>query len=205
AYPRRDVMLEELALRLRRSRKAPAREARHDLAQDSSVILRLGVSGRALDTETAQSSAQARERSLVEKAADIVRSVGQKLAASDPDEEVEIPPLRALHAGPAGSLRERNVGKTERCRITLQAGQPRKQLRIRGAREERCKERIFLRARGIDFIHDAARYDAAFARKRLGAARNADRFLQTGVPHWAVLFLIRLIQPRLWPVSPSGQ
>ena len=67
------------------------------------------------------------------------------------------------------------------------------------------KERIFLGAGGIDFVHDAARYDTAFARKRLGAARNADRFLRTGIPHWAVLFLIRLIQPRLWPVSPSGQ
>src|SRR3954471_17993511 len=58
-------------------RQAAADDPRHDFAQRRGVILGLVVAGGALDAETAEICAQARQRALVKEAGEIVRGVRQ--------------------------------------------------------------------------------------------------------------------------------
>ena len=53
---------------------------------------------------------------------------------------------------PRCSLAERGMGHTEGAGIAPQAGQASHQLSVRAACEQRRKQRIFLRASGIDVV-----------------------------------------------------
>src|SRR3984893_225183 len=87
-HPRPHALLENLAIAARRRRKAAVDEARHDLAEDRNMILRLRVALHALDAERQEVLAQARERTLVQESGKIVGAVRHKLAAAQSDEEI---------------------------------------------------------------------------------------------------------------------
>jgi hypothetical protein len=65
ADPRREMILEQRAIGVGRSREAPAYEPCHDLAQNRRMIFRFGLPGAALNPELGQIRAQARERPLM--------------------------------------------------------------------------------------------------------------------------------------------
>src|SRR5688572_28245203 len=94
--PGRQVVVEELAIHARLRRQPPIDDPGHDLAQDRDVIFRLALTFSALDPELAQIRAQARQRTLVQEAGQIVGTVGQQLAAPKPDEKIELLALDAL-------------------------------------------------------------------------------------------------------------
>src|SRR5262245_64622223 len=71
-------------------------EARHDLAKDRSVILRLGLPRRLLDTKSLEVSTQARKRPLIDKPGQVVGAVGQDFAPSQADKEIEVLPSNAF-------------------------------------------------------------------------------------------------------------
>ncbi len=120
------------------------------------MIFRLRLTGNALDAELGQVGAQARERPLVQEPGEIVGAVGQKLAAPEADEEVEILALDARGIGPAGRLGERGVGQSDRRSVAAQAAQPVQQPGIRSPRQKHREQRVFLRARGVDLVEVAA-------------------------------------------------
>src|SRR6266852_1188155 len=151
------MALEQLAISARRSRETVARQPRHDLAQDRGMILGLGLAGSPFDAELLQIRAQPRQRPLVQKTGEIVGPIGQKLAAPDADEEIEIFALDALDLAAAGGVRERGMRRSDRARIAAQAGEALEQAGIGGAREQSRQQRVFLRARGIDLVDIAAK------------------------------------------------
>src|SRR5215472_5461804 len=90
SHPAGHVLLEERALRVRRYRKARRRKARHDLAKRRRVILGFEMVRHPLDTKRGEIVAQARQRSFVEKAGQIIGRIGQQLAAAETYEQIEI-------------------------------------------------------------------------------------------------------------------
>src|SRR5262245_15930096 len=98
------MLLEYLAVGAGGCRKALAHESRHDLAQDGGMIFRLGLSLRALNSEPCEALAQARQRSLMQEAGEIIRAVREEFAATEPDEQIEVLALDALGAGAARRL-----------------------------------------------------------------------------------------------------
>ena len=80
------MFFEQLAIGAFGRGKFSADDRRHDLAQRRGVIFRLGISFDALDAELRKVFAQARQRTLVQEAGEIVGGVGQQFAASDADE-----------------------------------------------------------------------------------------------------------------------
>ena len=96
--------------------------------------------------------AQPRQRPLVQEPGEIIRAVGQQFAAAEPDEEIEELALGRVRVGAARRLRERRMREPERARVAAQGRQARQQRGIGRAREQRDEQRVFLRARGIDFV-----------------------------------------------------
>ena len=132
--------------------KLAADEARHDLAQGRGVILGLAIALDALDAERAEIGAQPRQRALVQEAGQIVRRVGQQLAAAEPDEQVEVFALDALDGGLARGLRQRGMCDAERRRVAAQPAR-RSSSFASGARDQqRGQQRVFLRARRRDIV-----------------------------------------------------
>ncbi len=113
------MLLEEGALYFRRCREAAGRKARHDLAQRRRMILGLEIVLDPLDAERGEIVAQARQRALVEKTGQIVRSVRQQFAASETDEQIEIFALD-LGCGYRCSFGKGRVGAAKRRRIAAQ-------------------------------------------------------------------------------------
>src|SRR6266853_1315532 len=70
--PRQKMPLEQLAIGARRGRESPAHQPGHDFAQDRSVIFRLRLTRRSLESEPNQVFAQARERPLMQEAGKII-------------------------------------------------------------------------------------------------------------------------------------
>ena len=96
--------------------------------------------------------AQPRQRTLVQKAGEIVRAVGQQLAAAEPDEEIEIFAAGAFGVRRARRRGERRMRKPERRWIDLQRTEPAQQVGSRRLREQQRKQSIFSRARRIDVV-----------------------------------------------------
>ena len=131
---------------------AAAGQAGHDLAQGRGAVLGLGLTFGPLDAQALEVVAQARQRALVKKAGQVVGGVGQYLAATHPDEQVEVLPPHALHIAPGRRLAKRGVRQAEGARVTAQPRQPAQELRIGGARQQRGEEGVLLRPRGIDLV-----------------------------------------------------
>jgi hypothetical protein len=121
------------------------------------VILGLGPTRSAFDAEPGEMLAQPRERPLVQKSGEIIRTIGQKFPAPEADEEIELFPLAALGVGAAGGFRERRVGKPEEARIAAQAGEAFQQTLIGRAHEQDRKQCVLVRPRGIDLVDSAGR------------------------------------------------
>ena len=113
--PRRQVLLEHVPVGTRRRRQLAIREPRHDFAQDRCVILRLAVSLGAFDAEPGQMRTQARQWPLVQESREIIRSVREKFAAPEPDEEVEIFAFDAFGICQASGLRDCRMDDAERA------------------------------------------------------------------------------------------
>jgi len=91
------------------------------------MILGLGLPGPALDAELRQAFAQPRQRPLVQEAGKVVRAIRQQLAATEPDEEIEVLALDPLGCRLPRSIGQRRVCEPERARIPAQTGDPIKQ------------------------------------------------------------------------------
>ena len=121
------------------------------------MILGLRLAFGALDAEPREILAQPRQRPLVQEAGEIVRAVGQQLAAPEPDEEIEILALDALGIGAAARPRRaRHAPARAGSHRRASVREPLEQRGVRRAREQRREQRIFLRARGIDLVDVAA-------------------------------------------------
>src|SRR5260370_1107715 len=146
-HPRPEMPVEEIALTLYRCSELPGNQTRHDLAEDRCVVFGLVLAFDALDTEINEVGAQSGQRPLVQKTGQVIGSVGQQLAATDADEEVEI------FAGDRGGLflrscsSERLMRNAERRPVAPEPRQSLQQRQIRRAHHERRKQRVFLRAR----------------------------------------------------------
>jgi len=88
------------------------------------MVFGLGAPGRSLDAEPGQVVAQARKWTLVQKPREIVRAVRQKLAATEPNEEIEMLALDALPRCAPGGFGKRGMGNAEWTRVTAKFGKP---------------------------------------------------------------------------------
>ena len=104
--PRGEMFLEKILLHSAGRWELAAGHPGHDLAKSSSVILRLHLSLGAFDTVRAEILAQSRQRPFVEKAGEVIRSVGKQIAASNSNEQGEIFARDAFCARIAGCLRK---------------------------------------------------------------------------------------------------
>src|SRR5262249_44140973 len=101
ADPGRQVLFEQLAVGAWRAAEAAGRKARHDLAEDGGMVLRLRLAFDALDAEPREIVTQARQRPFIQEAGEVERTVGHEFASSDADEKIEelaLDPLRIRHA-----------------------------------------------------------------------------------------------------------
>ena len=78
------------------------------------MIFRLAVAFDALDAERREVVAQPRQRALVQEAGEIVRAVGQQLAAAEADEQIEEFALDLLDGRVACGFRQRDMRNAER-------------------------------------------------------------------------------------------
>ena len=85
------------------------------------MILRLGIAFGALDAERAEVLAQPRQRPLVQEAGEVVRAVGQQLAAAEPDEQIEVFALDALRRRIGARLGQGRMREPERARVARAA------------------------------------------------------------------------------------
>src|SRR6266487_1503805 len=95
--PRRHMLVEQAALSVVRRLKAATDERRHDFAQRRRMIFRLVISIHPLDAELRKIIPKASKRTLIEKAGEVVRRVGQQFPAPKADEEIEIFALDRAH------------------------------------------------------------------------------------------------------------
>src|SRR5437870_1069273 len=96
------------------------------------MVLRFTLRLDTFDAESLQILAQARQRTLIEKAGQVVRTVGQEFAAADPDEEIEKLTLDLFGTRSVRGLGQRCVRNTEQRCLAAKLGEPREQRRIRG-------------------------------------------------------------------------
>ena len=116
------------------------------------MVLGLDISLGALNSQPVEILAQARQRALVEKSGQVIRTVGQKLAAPDADEEVE-KLTRDRFGDPSGrGLGQRCMRNTKRRCIPVKLGDASEQHRIRGTCQQSGEQRVFPRPRGIDLV-----------------------------------------------------
>src|SRR5260221_9982752 len=96
--------------------------------------------------------AQARQWTLVEKAGQIIRTVGQEFAAPDADEEIEKLTRDLFGARPVRGLRQCGMRNTERRCIAAKLGDSLEQRCIRSTCQQHGEQRVFLGAPGIDLV-----------------------------------------------------
>ncbi len=136
----------------------PAGKPGHDLAEDRGVVLGLGLPCSLLDAQTFEIAAQPRQRALVQEPRQIIGTVGQQLAATEADEEIEVLPADALGICPGSGFAERRMRHAERTWIAAQSGQAPQELSVGAARQQRREQRILLRARRIDLVDAVGRF-----------------------------------------------
>src|SRR4051812_49298581 len=114
--------LEELRLLAEVRFEVTAREAGHDLEQDSDIILGLARRAGALDPEPLQIFAHPRQRPLVQKTGQIIGGIGQQLAATEANEKSEEFLADSAIVRGSGSGCEFEMRHAELGRIALQRG-----------------------------------------------------------------------------------
>ena len=144
--------LEQLAIRPGRSFETSARQADHNLAQHRDMIFRLGITFDALNTEPGEIVAQSRQRTLVQEAGEIIRAIRHQFSAPDADEQLEefAIDLRDIYLG--RGLTERRMRDAKRRMVAAQFGYSGQQVGVGNALKQHRQQRIFLGARGIDFV-----------------------------------------------------
>jgi hypothetical protein len=95
------------------------------------MILGFYIALGPLDAEFLEILAQPLQRPLVEKAGEVVRAVGQELAAAEPDEEIEVFALKPIGVGLARRLRQGGMCDAKRARVAAQTCQAVQKLGIR--------------------------------------------------------------------------
>jgi hypothetical protein len=80
------------------------------------VILRLHHALAAGDADPGKIVTQPRQRALLQEAGQVLRTVGQQLAAADTDEKIEILVLHRFGVGPARRIGHREMGEPARAR-----------------------------------------------------------------------------------------
>ena len=116
------------------------------------MILRLVIALDAFNTDHREIIPQACERTLVQEAGEIVRGVGQKLAAPEPDEEIEILALDAREIRSRRGFGESDMRDAERAGIAAEPRKARKQVGIGSTREQRRQEGVLARPREVDLV-----------------------------------------------------
>ena len=119
--------------------------------------------------------AQPRQRPLVQEPGEIIRAVGQQLAAAQPDEEIEVLALDPVRVGAARRLRERRMREAERARVAAQVRQAAEQIRIRRTREQKRQQRVFVCARACRLRRSHRPCRAARRRDPAATARGSPR------------------------------
>ena len=156
-HPWCQMPVEEIALALHGHGALPGNQSRHDLAEDRRMVFGLASGFDALDAQTSEVGAQPRQRPLMQKAGQVIRPVRQQLAAADADKEIEIFARDRDGIFRRSRCGQRLMRKTERRRVTLDDRQSLEQRLIRRPREERRKERIFLRTRDRSIVSGSGR------------------------------------------------
>src|SRR5258708_16312208 len=87
-----------------RTRDIAADKTCHDFTDNCDVILGLRMPCRCFNAELLESFAQPRKRASVERARQIVRSIRQEHALTEPGKQIEILSLRACRIRLAGGL-----------------------------------------------------------------------------------------------------
>src|SRR5262249_29662420 len=77
--PRREMLLEQLAIGTGGGGEAPTRKPRHDLAQDRRVVLGLRLARRPFQPQLAEMRAQTRQRAPLQGAGGVIKSVKQEV------------------------------------------------------------------------------------------------------------------------------
>src|SRR5262249_43430024 len=151
-HPRCEMLLEQRPRRAFPRRETGARKRRHDLTKNRGVILGLSLPSRTLEAEWRQALAQRAQRPLMQKAGKIVRAIGQKLATTEPDEEIEVFAFGTLGARFPCRLRQPDMRKPKRARITGQTSNTIEQGLIRRSCKEGGQQGIFASACRIDLV-----------------------------------------------------
>jgi hypothetical protein len=148
------MLFENFAISARRSGDPPISQTCHDGQEDRSVVLRLRLPRNPFDAKAPESIANPSERAPLQKAREIVRRVRKKPVIFEPYEKIEILALDRLDGSAGGSHTERAMRDTQRSRVASQARETLDHYGIGAAREQRREQRIFLRARLIDWVAD---------------------------------------------------
>ena len=128
------------------------------------MILGLRMMLCSLDAESVKRFAQPRKRAPIKGARQVVRCIGQKPAASEPVEEIEILLLHAFSVCFGCGFGEGRVRRTKRACIATQKGKTSDHSGIGAVRKQCCKQCVFLRASAIDIIdHELG----AFLKRRI--------------------------------------
>jgi len=130
----------------------PTGKTCHDLQKYRGMIFRLRLPVHSLDADTLKHLPKARERAPMQKTREIVRRIGQQLAATESNEQREMLTCRDFCVGPCRSLRERSVRKAQRTQVPAQFSQAPEQWGIGTARQQGREQRIFLRPCQVDLI-----------------------------------------------------
>src|SRR5262249_57581254 len=141
--PGRHMGMEYWAARLLRAGQFADGEPGHDLAQDTGMILRIGDVVGASNAEPSEVPAQARERPLVQKAGEIIGGIGQKLATTDADEQVEVFALDYARLGDVCSFGQCCMRSVELGFAPTQLRNLLQQRRTRWLPEQSCEQRVF--------------------------------------------------------------
>jgi hypothetical protein len=114
--PRSEMALENLPLPIDCCRKLSADQTGHDLAENGRVVFGFASRFDTFNAEFTQILAQARQWTLVEKAGQIIRTVGQELPAPDADEEIEKLAFDLFGSRTVRRLRQQGMRNTQRFR-----------------------------------------------------------------------------------------
>ena len=123
-------MLEDLTIGSGRRCNCPAGETCHDFQKNRGMIFRLGLPVYPLDADPLKRLPNARKWAAVERTRQIVRGIGEKFAASQPNEQSEMLPCRSFGIRSGRSRRELCVREAQRSPVPREMSQSSQQLGV---------------------------------------------------------------------------